>query len=179
MEFTTLMQERRSIRAFKDTPVPEEALQEIAGAANAAPTAGNLQAFEIVAVTDAGARAELAHAAHDQESITGAPLVLVFLANAPRSSGKYGKRGKKLYSVQDATVACTFAHLRAADLGLGSVWVGAFDEATVAQLVGGHKKLRPVAILPVGYPAEAPEANPRRSLHDVLHRGRVEESGIA
>jgi nitroreductase len=175
MEFAQLMQQRRSVRAFQDTPVEEEKLLALAEAANRAPTAGNLQAFEMVAVTDPSARADLARAALDQTFIAEAPLVLVFLANGPRSSVKYGERGKKLYCVQDATIACTFAHLRAADLGLGSVWVGAFAEKDVARLVGGHEKLRPVAILPVGYPADEPEPGERRALEDVLHRGRVAE----
>jgi nitroreductase len=66
--------------------------------------------------------------------------------------------------VQDATIACCFAHLAATALGLGSVWVGAFNDNFVSKAVKAPKDLKPVAILPVGYPAEKPEPTDRRKI---------------
>ncbi len=101
--------------------------------------------------------------------IAQAPASLVFCANPARSAAKYRNRGERLFALQDATIACAFAMLAATALGLGTVWVGAFDDGAV-QRVLGVGDLLPVAILPVGYPAEDPEPTPRRSLDDLVHR---------
>jgi nitroreductase len=90
------------------------------------------------------------------------------MADPPASARTYGERGATLYSVQDATIACHHAHLAAASLGLGSVWVGAFSPAQVAKALALPKDLVPVALLPVGYPAEAPAATPRKPLGELL-----------
>ena len=93
---------------------------------------------------------------------------MVFCANPARSAAKYRERGTRLYAIQDATIACAFAMLAATALGLGTVWVGAFDDVAV-QKVLGTRDLLPVAILPIGYAAEEPEPTPRRSLSDLVH----------
>jgi nitroreductase len=80
---------------------------------------------------------------------------------------KYGKRGSELYSVQDATIAGTFAMLAAVNLGLATVWVGDFDEKKV-QKVLGVKSIRPVAIFSLGYAAEQPQPSPRRALEEIF-----------
>jgi nitroreductase len=81
--------------------------------------------------------------------------VLVFCA-APDRAAKYGERGRTLYALQDATIAVVHAQLTATALGLATCWVGAFDEAAVVQSLQLPSGLRPVVLLPVGYPAEAP-----------------------
>ena len=131
-------------------------------------TPREVEAYEIFKVTAGTKRKALARAALDQFFVAEAPLVLVFCANPARSAAKYRERGSRLYSVQDATIACTFAMLAATALGLGTVWVGAFDDAAV-QRVLGTTELLPVALLPVGYPAEEPEPAPRRSLRGLVH----------
>jgi len=110
----------------------------------------------------------LAKAAFDQTFLVQAPVCLVFSADPNRSTPKYGKRGAQLYSVQDATIAGTFAMLAAVDLGLATVWVGAFDEEKVQKIVG-EKSLKPVAMFALGYPAEEPEATPRRAIEEIFH----------
>ncbi|MFH1726711.1 MAG: nitroreductase family protein [Elusimicrobiota bacterium] len=158
---------RRSIRAFQARPVEPEAVREILQAANSAPSAGNLQAYEVVCVSDPGRRRALAQASLGQHFVAYAPVALVFFAN-PRRCGGYGRRGEELYCVQDATIACAYAQLAAADLGLGSVWVGAFNDRDVSAAARAPARLRPVAILPIGYPAESPSPTPRRDLADLV-----------
>jgi nitroreductase len=92
---------------------------------------------------------------------------LVFCADPDRSSGRYGKRGRELYSIQDATIAGTFAMLAAVDLGLATVWVGDFDEKEVQQVLD-VKSIRPVAIFSLGYGAEQPEPSPRRAVEEIF-----------
>ncbi|MCK5373830.1 MAG: nitroreductase family protein, partial [Alphaproteobacteria bacterium] len=150
MEFFDALNARHSIRAYAGTPVEDEKLDRIFEAINQAPSAGNLQAFEVYLVTSGDDRAELANAALEQDFVAQATVVLVFCAHAARSAERYGKRGISLYCLQDATIACTFAMLAATALGLSSVWVGAFRESEVSRIINAPQTHHPVAMLPVG-----------------------------
>jgi nitroreductase len=169
MEFSEVIRNRHSIRVFTGQPVEAEKLQQILETANLAPSAGNLQAYEIYVVLDAKKRDGLSCAALAQEYITAAPVALVFCTHPELTDGRYTERGTRLYTVQDATIACTFAMLAATDLGLGSVWVGTFDEKVVRMIIGAPDSQVPVVILAVGYPGEFPELHPRRPLDQLAH----------
>ena len=169
MEFFEVVKQRHCIRAFDSKPLEPEKLQEILKAANAAPSAGNLQAYEVYLVREAPLLATLARAAGDQDFVAAAPLALVFCAHPARSAPRYGERGTRLYALQDATISCTFAMLAATALGLGSVWVGAFDKDAVRRVIKAPEGLVPMAILPIGYAAEKPELTPRRRLDTMVH----------
>lgn len=110
------------------------------------------------------------HAAYDQEFVAQAPVVLVFCATPARSAVRYHERGETLYCIQDATIACTFAMLAATALGLGSVWVGAFDEVLAHKIIGAEPGHRPIAMLPIGYPNATPRIRPRRALEEIVHQ---------
>lgn len=168
--FFDLAKQRRSIRAFESRPVEQEKVQKILETANAAPSAGNLQAYEIYLATSARDRAALARAALGQLFIASAPVVLVFCAHPARSAQRYGDRGTRLYALQDATIAVTYAMLAVADLGLASVWIGAFNDNAVWQAIGSPEGMIPVAVLPIGYAAEEPPKTARRRLDDLVHR---------
>jgi nitroreductase len=170
MDFFEVVQARRSTRAYRAGQFEQEKLQAILEAVNRAPSAGNLQAFEMYLVRRRSVLAALAEASFGQEFVAQAPLALVFCAHPKRASGKYGRRGTSLYCIQDATIACTFAHLAATALGLASVWVGAFDDDAVREAIGVGKDLVPVAVLPIGYPGEQPEATSRRPLAGLVNQ---------
>src|SRR5512137_1110506 len=169
MEFFDVIKNRHSIRTFTSQPVEPDKLQKILETANLAPSAGNLQAYEIYVVTDAKKRDGLSCAALAQEYIAAAPVALVFCTHPELTEGRYTERGTRLYTVQDATIACTFAMLAATDLGLGTVWVGTFDEKMVRLIIGAPESQVPVVILSIGYPAEFPDQHPRRSLDQLAH----------
>jgi nitroreductase len=169
MEFDEVIRKRHSIRTFTDKPVEEEKLQKILETANLAPSAGNLQAYEIYAITNLKKRDGLSCAALAQEYIAKAPVALVFCTHPERTQGKYTERGTRLYTVQDATIACSFAMLAATNLGLGCVWVGTFDEKVVRMIIGAAEGQEPVVILSIGYPDEFPEQHPRRPLDQLVH----------
>ena len=174
MDFFEVLKERRSVRAYERKPIEEEKLQKILEAINSAPSAGNLQAYEVVLVRDPERIRQLARASHDQTFIEDAPVVLAFVANPQRNSHTYGRRGEYLYCMQDATVACSIAHLTATALGLSSCWIGAFDDDAVAKIVGAKPPLQVAAILPIAYPAEHPSPRPRRPLDELVHRDQLE-----
>lgn len=171
MDLDQLLLKRRSIRAFKHKSVSSALLDSVIKAASLAPSAGNLQAYEIYIVRSKEKLEELEHAAFEQESISGAPVCLVFCANPERSALEYGKRGREMYSLQDATIAATFAVLKIFELGLGTVWIGAFDDREVKKVIGSEIN-RPIAILPVGFPDENPEMTARRERDDFIHEVR-------
>ena len=144
-------------------------LDKILAAAIAAPSAGNLQAYEIVVVRQAATRSLLAEAAHGQAFLAQAPVVQVFLADPASRAARYAVRGQRLFCVQDATIAATHAQLAATALGLCSCWVGAFDDRRAGQVLAAPERLRPVCLLAIGYGAEQPERTPRRHISDLVH----------
>lgn len=160
MEVADAIERRRSIRRYRNEEIPEGMLHEVLRAGHLAPSAGNLQARDFIVVTDNAVRELLAMAALNQYFIMGAPVCLVVCANIGRSSARYGRRGE-LYAVQDASAAIMSMMLMAEGLGLGTCWIGAFNEAAVVQMFGLPSGVRPVAIVPVGYPDEAPAMPPR------------------
>ncbi len=169
MEFFDVVQSRHSIRSFVDKPVEPEKLRQLLEAVNRAPSAGNLQAYEIFVVRNPEQRAALARASLGQGYVASAPVALVFCANPTRSATRYGDRGVRLYAIQDATIACTYAMLAATALGMASVWIGAFSDQQVWQAIGSPEGLEPIAILSVGYAAEQREPSRRRPLDTIAH----------
>jgi nitroreductase len=175
MDFFEVVKERHSIRVFQTRPLEDEKIRRIIESVNLAPSAGDLQAYEIVVVKNPRRKSALAAAALGQSFIAEAPVCFVFLAHPERSSRKYGRRGSELYCVQDATIAASYAGLAATALGLASTWVGAFDDEGVARAVDASRGRRPIAVMPVGYAAETPEVTPRRPISEIAYS---ESSGM-
>jgi nitroreductase len=168
MRLDDVLRQRRSTRRFRTEDVPNAMLSRILDVAISGPSAGNLQAFRVIAVRQPDLRSALQRAAFDQHAVGAAPVVLLLCADEAASSSKYGGRGARLYAVQDATIAGTLAWLKAVDLGLAGVWIGAFDEAEVARVLGLGAGIRPVAMLPLGFGGESPEPLPRKGASDLV-----------
>mgnify|MGYP001561059862 CR=1 FL=1 len=160
---------RQSIRRFTSQPVSDAAIRQIVAATNRAPSAGNLQAYQIYIVKEASVRRRLDAVSGSQGPVAQAPVVLVFCAMPHRSAAKYGARGEQLFCVQDATIACAYAQLAATALGLASVWIGAvFEPELIDEALKLEGDVWPIALLPIGYPAESPARNSRRALSDLV-----------
>lgn len=168
MDYFEVLERRGSVRSFKEKDIPEEDVRKLLSASMLAPSAGNLQAWEIVLVRDESRRKKIAAAALDQNFIAGAPVCLVVCANEMKSGSRYGFRGRLLYSIQDATIISAYIQLTATAMGLASVWVGAFDEDAVAGIVNAPEGMQPIALIPIGYAAEEPSRTPRRRYEDVV-----------
>ncbi len=160
MEVADAIELRRSVRRFTSKGIPEGMLKEVLRAGHMAPSAGNLQGRDFIIIQDNAVKELLCMAALNQYFIMGAPVCIVVCANVSRSSARYGKRGE-LYAVQDSAAAIMNMMLMAQDLGLGTCWVGAFNETAVTQLLSLPSGVRPVALIPIGYPDESPEVPPR------------------
>lgn len=171
MDVVDCIEKRTSIRVFKQDPVDESTVNEGLRLANLAPSAGNLQARDFIVVRDIATKRALMEAAHGQDFVRTAPVVVVFCANLERI-GHYGDRGRELYCLQDAAASIANMMLYLTSKGLGSVWVGAFDEHRAAAALSLPKTVRPVAIVPIGYPAEPGVRRRRLPQEDVVHKER-------
>ena len=167
--FLAFLSSRASVRDFAPAPLGEAEIDGILRAARTSPSAGNREAWDVVAVTDGEVREALAEAALSQTHVKDAPCVLAVCANYVRSMSRYGERGI-LYAIQDATIACTIMMLAAHAAGLASCWIGAFDEVEVREVLGLPEHIRPIALLAVGRGKAPTERTGRMDLSEHLHR---------
>ncbi|MEQ8187761.1 MAG: nitroreductase family protein [Candidatus Eremiobacterota bacterium] len=166
MELFEAIRKRRSIRQFTSEYVPDDYVNKILEAAILAPSAGNLQSWYFIVVRNKTLIENLAMAAWNQECVRNASLLIVVCCDTGRIA-PYGKRGTELFTLHDTGAAIENMLLASTALGLGSVWVGAFDEVEAAELLGlNWNEFRPVAIIPTGFPAEEPSMPSRRSLSE-------------
>ena len=168
MDLFEVIKARKSVRAYQPKEVEPDELNTILSTMLQAPSAGNLQALKVHVVRDIKRKLALAGAALNQEFLAQAPVVLVFCADRERSANRYHQRGEQLYSLQDATIATTYAQLAATALGLATCWVGAFDEDQVSKIMEVPAGQHPIAMLPIGYGAEVPTQTPRRPLTELV-----------
>ena len=159
---------RRSIRSFhKDRKVKDEDINLLLEAAIWAPSGGNMQPWKFLVVKDPDTRKGLMEAAYGQEFLTQAPTSIVICIDKDKSKVKYGDRGLELYSIQNTAAAVQNILLCAHAMGLGTCWVGAFDEEKASKVLDIDKALRPVAIIPVGYAKEKPLPPERKNIDQV------------
>jgi nitroreductase len=158
---------RRSIRIYKPDPVAHELIEKVIQAATWAPSAGNWQPWRFVVVVNAELRESLSKIASDQEFIAVAPVVLVVCAEPGRAEHTYGSRARELYCLQDSAAAIQNLMLAAHALGLGTCWVGDFDEIGVRKLLHIADNFRPIALVPLGYADEIPNPRWRRPITEV------------
>lgn len=152
MEFQQLVRFRRSIRRFAALPVEKETLEKLVDAARYAPSAGNGQPWHFYAVQTAEVLSRLKQEVYPAEWFAAAPAVIVVTMDRERAEKKYQQRGLELYAFQDTAAAMQNMLLCAADLGLAACWVGAFDEEACRRVLALPAHLRPVVMMPVGYP---------------------------
>lgn len=164
MPFSALIQKRYSCRAYRSAPVEEEKLNTVLEAARLAPTAANRQCFQLVVIRTAGREQELKRI-YKANWFTQAPLIIAACGlparNWVRSDGK---------NYNDVDVAIVMDHLilAAADQGLGTCWIGAFDPQAAREVLGLPEDVEPVAFTPLGYPADSPQPKKRRPLADLI-----------
>jgi nitroreductase len=170
MDAIEAIKSRRSVRHFAAKAVSEQQALALVDAARHAPSAGNIQPWEFILVTDQQKKRQLVTAALDQAFIEEAPVVIVVCADPIRSGKGYGSRGVNLYSIQDTAAATENILLAAHAMGLGTCWVGAFREEPVKEALKIPPGIRPVALIPVGHYSKTPTSRGRRSLAEVLHR---------
>ena len=154
MEVLECIKTRRSTRKFLDVPVEWDKVGTIVDAGRSAPTSGNLQNWKFIVVLDQDKRKEIAEACLKQFWMERAPVHIIVCAEPEKAKRFYGIRGERLYSIQNCAASVENMLLTAHSLGLGSCWVGAFDEDMLRRSLGIPDYARPQAVIPIGYPAE-------------------------
>jgi len=170
MDFWQAIEARHSIRQFDAArEVPHKMVKQMLRTAILAPSAGNRQPWRFIIVRRPEVKEALALAAFGQSFVSQASVVIAVCAEPARSAARYQERGTELYCLQDTAAATEHILLAAAALGLGSCWVGAFDEGQAAEALNLPEGLRPVALIPIGYPEREPASRrPRRSFDEVV-----------
>ena len=166
-----LLRRRRMVRRYRTDPVPEALVRDLIAAANRAPSAGHTQPWAFVVVRDEERRRALARAALEQMFVADASVVLVACAELERSRARYGARGDQ-YALIDTAFASLLLLLAVAERGLGACLVGPFHAAGVSGILGLPREVKPVAVIPIGWPAESPAPMKLRPPRDVVHAER-------
>jgi len=168
MEFSELIETRYSVRAYKADPVEDEVLHQVLEAARLAPTASNRQPFQLIVVTTAGREAELRRV-YDSDWFAQAPLVIC-VCGIP-AQGWTRSDGKNFTHV-DVAIVMDHLILAAANLGLGTCWIGAFDPTATREVLGLPDGVEPIAFTPLGYPADQPKPKQRKALSELVRYER-------
>ncbi|KAF0221808.1 MAG: hypothetical protein FD174_139 [Geobacteraceae bacterium] len=169
MDIFQVIRDRRSIRKYKDTPVEWEKIKQLLDAARLAPSWKNMQCWRFLVLTAAEKREALLTAFPDdnpgKKAIASAPVVVVVCADPAESGVENGIE----YFIADAAIAFEHLCLAAQSLGLGSCWMGWYDEVLVKAAVGVPAGFRVVGITPLGYPDQEPNPRPRKALADIAY----------
>ncbi len=164
MDVFAVINQRRSVRAYKPAEIEEEKLRKVLEAARLSPSASNRQDWKFIVVRDRETKKRLARAAFGQSFIGEAPAVIVACGTEPKAIMACGQPT----STVDVSIACAFMILEACDLGLGTCWIGAFNEGEVRKILKIPELVRVVAVIPLGYPDEGPSQRERKDLDQVI-----------
>jgi len=152
---------RTSGRKFDKKDVDDNLIGVLLYMAGQAPSASNTQEWKFIVVRDAKQKDKLAVAALHQNFIKTAPVVIVVCSDLEKIKLRHGERGERMYALQDSGAAIQNILLSCTALGLASCWIGSFDEEEVKGILELPENFRPVAMLPIAYPAETPQ-KPKR-----------------
>ena len=166
-----LLGRRRMVRRFKPDDVDAATVRRLIAAALRAPSAGHTQPVGFVVVRQPERRAALGRASFGQTFVGDAPVVLIVCADVSRSRPRYRERAER-YGIIDGAFASMCLLLAVVEAGLGACFVGAFDDAAVARIGELPSHVLPVAVVPIGHPAEAPRPMKLRAVADVVHEER-------
>lgn len=151
MDTLNCIMNRRSIRSYINKSVEFDKIALILKAGSKAPSAGNLQDYRFIVITDKLVIKGLADHCTDQFWVAQAPVLIIVCADSERSESYYGLRGQRLYSIQNSSAAIQNMLLAAHNMDLGACWIGSFDESYLSDTLGIPETVRPQAIITIGY----------------------------
>jgi len=169
MDIFQVFRDRRSIRKYRDTPVEREKIEQILDAARLAPSWKNMQCWRFLVLTDADRRAKVLESFPDgnpgKGAIAAAPVLVIVCGNPAESDVENGID----YFVADVAIAFEHLCLAAHALGLGTCWMGWYDEKLLKRALGIPDDIRIVGITPLGYPDQEPRPRPRKQLSEITY----------
>jgi nitroreductase len=165
MNVVEAIRKRKSVRSYLDKVIEEEKLNAVLEAGRLAPSASNRQEWRFVVVRDGKVRRKLGEAANEQSFVGEAPVVLAACAV---TDGHVMSCGQLCYPI-DVAIALDHISLAAVEQGLGTCWIGAFNEVKVKEILGIPEKIRVVELMPLGYPVtQAVEEKNRLSFSKIV-----------
>ncbi|MBU0716934.1 MAG: nitroreductase family protein [Planctomycetes bacterium] len=179
MDVMTAIRTRRSVRSYAARPIPADVLERMQQALRYAPSACNYQPWRFIMVTDADLKQKVAQASFDQMWMAAAPVIVVGCGDLTHAYKTMGGRGNS--TDIDLAIALDHLSLAAVAEGLGTCWIGAFDEQRVKELLDVPTEIKVVAMMPLGYPA-TPDLNfplddtQRKPPGDVFHKEHYGEA---
>lgn len=170
MDFQQLIRTRYSVRSYKTDPIPDEILQKVLEAGRLAPTAANRQSLGIVVVHTAGREEEL-KTVYNRDWFVQAPVVLA-VCGIPE--GNWTRRDGKSFVDVDAAIVMDHLILAAADLELGTCWIGAFYPDAARKVLVLPEGVEPIVLTPLGYPSASstPQPKLRKSMEEIVRYER-------
>jgi len=152
MDIFELIQTRKSVRKYQNIPVENNKIEKIMTAAQLAPSWKNGQCWKFIVVSDPDTKKELIRCTNTfNQSWLGKEYAIIVACGDP---GKSGKRNNKEYFMVDVAIAMENMVLAATSLGLGTCWIGAFDEIKIKKVLNIPDEFQVVALTPLGYPAK-------------------------
>lgn len=174
MNIYDVIEARRSIRKYKPDPVGEEKITRVLNAARLAPSWKNFQCWRFIVISSENGKAGLLTAFDDtnpgKKAITAAPVMIVLCAD-PKASGKMGDKD---YYLVDAGITMEHLMLAARAEGLGTCWMGEFNENAVKSFLEIPLQWRVVGLTPLGYPDQDPRPRPRKTMEEIIFREKWE-----
>ena len=164
MDVLDAVKSRKSVRSYLDKSIKKEKLIAVLEAGRLAPSASNRQEWRFVIVRDRETRRKLAEAADGQTFVGEAPVVIVACAE---TDGHIMKCGQPCYPI-DVAIALDHITLAAVELGLGTCWIGAFDEKRVKEILGIPEEIHVVELMPLGYPSDPSVVKKKRLSLDTI-----------
>jgi nitroreductase len=164
MDVLEVIAKRKSIRAYKNTPVPDDKLNQVLEAARLAPSGGNRQEMKFVVVKDETTRKKLSEATGGQKHVAAAPVVIAAVATQPE---RMMICDVPAYPV-DVAIAIDHMTLAACGVGLGTCWIGAFNQEMVKNLLGIPVNCKVVQLLALGVPAEDGRPKDRKPIEQLV-----------
>ncbi len=171
MSFSELVQKRYSVRSYKPDPLEDYQLQQVLEAARMAPTAANRQAFQLIVIHTQNKELELRRI-YDRPWFVQAPIVIC-VCGIP--SQAWVRPDGKSYCDVDVAIVMDHLTLAAADLGLGTCWIGAFDPVAARAVLGLPDDVEPIAFTPLGHPNDLPGTKRRKALTELVRYERWSE----
>ncbi len=166
---------RRTCKEFTNESIDFDIITQIIQAGSYAPSAGNLQNWKFIVITDNKLLRELYHHTMDQDVFNTAPIGVIVCSEMDMAQRNFGLRGKRLYAIQDCAACIQNMLLAAEAFGLGSCWVGAFDEEKLAKMFAIPDEVRAQAIILFGHPTSEPEEKEVKRIEDLIYFNKYKE----
>ena len=173
MDFPDLIRVRRSVRAYRDQPVSRELVDQCLDAVRMSPSACNSQPWTFLVVDDRESIRRIADTACSgiysmNRFIATAPVLIKFITEKSKVVARLGGQVRDVrYNLIDIGIAGAHLTLQAAVLGLGTCWIGWFNDKALKQELNLPSPAQVDIIMPLGYPDEEPKDKIRKSLDDV------------